>query len=180
MCSELQSHEAKVGTIAMGSPPEEAPKSWEKSWQDWFAKPESQSAKKGLDKIQRFNILPISGNAAIELCHIADVEPGTPEPELRQTLQRMRIEQLRSHVSGQLSELQWQVDDWEGNRRVGARRFGTGVQEFMESMDSFLSGFAGVVEVIRLADAQYGGGASAILALFFAVSECHSVDRASF
>lgn len=98
---------------------------------------------------------------------------GAPVLELRERLEGVSIKQLQHHVSQGLSRLGDQVENWESNRRLGSRRFAAGLQDFVESMDSFLSAFSGVVEVIILADAAQGAVAGAALAVFFAVSHSH-------
>ncbi|KAF7532265.1 hypothetical protein G7054_g8121 [Neopestalotiopsis clavispora] len=138
------------------------------SWKRFFLKPESQNARDILHKARSADVV-IPEVAVEELSRMVDSGPDSDQESLKKSLSEIEVDKIRSYAALYFKELQSEATAWQGKRRLGWRKFAATIEEFAEAADSFLAGFSGVVEVIKLADSQYGNAASSVLALLFAL-----------
>ncbi|KNG46999.1 paxneb protein superfamily [Stemphylium lycopersici] len=82
-------------------------------------------------------------------------------------LDGMSLEDVAAYASSQTKALHAAHTDLEKKRSKGLHNATSRTQSFITEFDRFLSAYSGVVNIVALADAQYGGVAGATLALLF-------------
>ena len=141
-------------------------------WRHWFASAEADDAKKQLLAAGPHNVPDFGQDAKMELAGIGKMGEGkqrATETELREYLGSLTIEDLQVHVAHQARLLETAEGQWDQKRNKGYRKTRTNVQRFISSFDRFLQGFAGVVEMAKMADNAYGGAATTVLSVFYTV-----------
>lgn len=150
-------------------------------WQTWFASPDAAAANQTLASTKA---IAAKGAATAKLGAKTESEllGGLARRRRRLLLNSKGVEDLYAALEGAtLDDLREYVaehatvnvveasEQWNRKRNVGWRRARTGFQRFAMSFDRFLSGFQGVVEIVKMADGQYGGMATQVLSILFAV-----------
>ncbi|RSL48176.1 hypothetical protein CEP51_015670 [Fusarium floridanum] len=151
----------------MESAGEGTQESWRQSWKAWFSGSEGSQARDVLGAVREYDMVGIPDEAAPELRRITKLECTTTDEDLRGRLESLTVHELRRYIAGEVSDLKDAETGWQKKRNAGPKKATTKIQEFVVAADSFLSSFAGVVEVVKLADNQYGSAATTILAIFF-------------
>ena len=95
-------------------------------------------------------------------------EPLTNEDVLDK-LESTPLDQLSAYVDSELGTTLDIKSIVEQKRAHGIRKVGAALQDFTLTFNDFLKAYAGVVEVVKAADAQYGNVAFAALSLLFVV-----------
>ncbi|KAK3321391.1 hypothetical protein B0T19DRAFT_478497 [Cercophora scortea] len=148
---------------------------WQQSWKDWFQTPKAEDAKTILEKGRKqcADQSAVTGPVATELRRVtanhgskASESPAT-ETDPPTDLEPLTLEQLRGYVSLDVSTLSNEAISWQEKRRTGWRKVTTGISQFVQDFDTFLSRFSGIVEIVNMADSQYGGAATLVLSVFF-------------
>jgi hypothetical protein len=95
------------------------------------------------------------------------------------SLNDMPLESLSQYVHAESLSLQGAKFDLEGKRRKGTHRIYAKTERFVTEFDRFLTAYSGIVNVLVSADSQYGGIATATLAMLFSVSlhSCVTISR---
>ena len=93
------------------------------------------------------------------------------------TLNEMSLETLSQYVRAETASLQGAKSDLDDKRTKGVHRAYARTEQFMVEFDRFLTVYSGVVNILSSADAQYGGVATAMLALLFAVRLLQAAER---
>jgi hypothetical protein len=141
-------------------------------WRHWFTSAEADDTKKQLLATDPQDVPEFGQDARLELASIGKQEGGKKrviETDLRGYLGSLTIEDLKVHVAQQAGLLETAEGHWDQKRNRGLRKTRTNVQRFISSFDRFLQGFSGVVEMARMADDCYGGAATTVLSVFYAV-----------
>jgi hypothetical protein len=94
---------------------------------------------------------------------------STDKGDLPALLSTMSLEELSAYVGDQKAELHATQADLIAKRSKGFHKISAKSQKFASEFDRFLNAYSGIVQVVMLVDAQYGGVACATLALLFAV-----------
>lgn len=149
---------------------------WERSWKEWFSTSKAKDAKNiletGRKQCEDQSVVPRP--VAAELRRVAKQGGKTTTAPVTDTgtpadLESLTLAQLRGYVSFDLSTLNNEELSWQEKRKTGWRKVTAGVTQFVQDFDTFLSRFSGVVEIVNMADSQYGGAATLVLSVFFAV-----------
>ncbi|KAL9024102.1 MAG: hypothetical protein Q9196_006758, partial [Gyalolechia fulgens] len=74
------------------------------------------------------------------------------------------------HAMQLLAHTNAQRRSWAAKRKKGTRKVGTATQAFLNSFSGFLESYSGIVELVKVADNQYGGLAYGTLSLFLSVA----------
>ncbi|KAL8907851.1 MAG: hypothetical protein Q9207_001175 [Kuettlingeria erythrocarpa] len=77
---------------------------------------------------------------------------------------------IAGHAMQSLAHANTQRMSWATKRTKGARKVGTATQAFLNSFSGFLESYSGIVELVKVADNQYGGLAYGTLSLFLSVA----------
>ncbi|KAF2198747.1 hypothetical protein GQ43DRAFT_421781 [Delitschia confertaspora ATCC 74209] len=92
-------------------------------------------------------------------------------------LEHMSLEDLTTYVKSEKARLNTVKNSLEEKRTKGLHKTSHKMAHFIQEFDRFLTGYAGIVNVIALADAQYGGVASVTLSLLFATVKMKIQDE---
>ncbi|EFX04141.1 hypothetical protein CMQ_1069 [Grosmannia clavigera kw1407] len=152
--------------------------SWKESWKDWVNNSaHSQEAKRILKETgPRVIMEGVSDFVAQEFQAMKGTKGARNGTDVQESLNSMTLEELREHVKGDIPRLDGGVEQWKANRQHGAKKISKKVVEFVDDFDSFLAGFSGIVEVVKLVDNQYGGTASAVLFIMFATVKAKALN----
>jgi hypothetical protein len=115
-----------------------------------------------------------------ELCrivHYAPTNQGTnscgkvrSQEELVQQLNEMPLEKLSSYVDAEAAAFERAKSGLAERRKSVVGRASRRTEKFVTEFGRFLSAYSGIVEIVGLADSQFGGVAATTLALLFSVS----------
>ncbi|KAH7398261.1 hypothetical protein BKA66DRAFT_605371 [Pyrenochaeta sp. MPI-SDFR-AT-0127] len=97
--------------------------------------------------------------------------------ELSNLLVTMPLEDLSTYINNQTSGLASAKAGLEEKRSQGFHKVSAKAQKFMLEFDRFLDAYSGIVNVVKLVDAQYGGVASATLAILFSTVKIKAKDE---
>lgn len=140
-------------------------------WRQLFLDPGCEDAKHILDSIITDDDLnDIPSYVEAEFSSTLGLRAIANEANTQRSLLSLSLSELIVHVEHQKKEMENGAQAWQKKRSHGWKRVGTGLQQFVVDFDSFLSGFSGVVEVVKAADNAYGGAATLALSVFFSVS----------
>lgn len=140
-------------------------------WRQFFLNPDCEDTKHILDSVITDDDLNgIPSYVEAEFSSTLRLRAIASEANKRRSLLSLSLGELIVHVEHQKKEMEDGAQAWQKERSRGWRRAGTGLQQFVVDFDSFLSGFSGVVEVVKAADNAYGGAATLALSVFFSVS----------
>ncbi|KAK0648188.1 hypothetical protein B0T16DRAFT_388472 [Cercophora newfieldiana] len=142
-------------------------------WRSWFATEEAKPTKTRLQTIEQIKPPDIAGLGQNTIRELASIKTSgkhqLTEANLSDYLGSLTLEDLQGHVAAEAKLLGDAHAEWDQKRNVGWRGVRTSAQEFTVTFDRFLSSFSGIVEVARMADDCYGGAATRIMSLFYAV-----------
>lgn len=96
------------------------------------------------------------------------------EPLTEDVLDQLSLEQLSAYIKDERERLENRVSTLDGKRSKGVHKAATSVKTFVLNFDGFLSGFSGVVDIVKRADEQFGGLATSTLSIFYAVSNARA------
>jgi hypothetical protein len=96
-------------------------------------------------------------------------ESQTDEISLAAALDSMSLDDLSAYVASELSSLDTAHKGLEKRRFRGLHKVTARTQKFMTEFDRFVNAYSGIVNIVAMADAQYGGVACATLAVLFSV-----------
>jgi hypothetical protein len=100
------------------------------------------------------------------------------ETVLQDFLNNSSLDELSAYVGSEAAALTTVKHGLETKRSAGAHRMAASTEKFIMEFDRFVGAYSGVVSIVSLADAQYGGVASATLSLLFAVRNTkHAVTQ---
>jgi hypothetical protein len=145
-------------------------------WKQWFASDAAAGARSTLKAGAEIGAPALNKQTSDEVKKILQVSDktsltqGTGNDDAWQHLLSLNLSDLRKCVATELEELRRNQSDLDRRRQHGWRKITTGFQDFVITFDKFLEGYSGVVEIVKEADARYGGAATAMLAVLFAVS----------
>ena len=141
-------------------------------WRAWFASPAADAAKQTLASTKEHGPPRIGAKTEAELVGgLAKRRKQLDGADLYAALESVTLDDLRGYVAEHATTaVTAAADEWDRKRTAGWRRTRTGFQRFAMTFDRFLAGFQGVVEIVKLADNQYGGAATQVLSILFAVS----------
>ncbi len=91
----------------------------------------------------------------------------TTKDELEEELKRHE-EAMEARRS--LEMVKHRKSSWNVRRQEGKGKFGRSLQGFLTTTSAFLQSYSGIVELVKVADNQYGGLAYGTLSLFLSVS----------
>ncbi|KAJ4301551.1 hypothetical protein N0V90_003644 [Kalmusia sp. IMI 367209] len=141
------------------------------------------------DEFMREKLSKTGGLGSQQLCRIVkakahdkDTKSNTKEQSqeaLIETLNAMPLESLSQYVRAESASLRTAKSDLDEKRTKGAHRAYVKTERFIVEFDRFLTAYSGIVNIIATADAQYGGIATATLALFFSAAQMKSKDEAA-
>ncbi|KAF1956038.1 hypothetical protein CC80DRAFT_594180 [Byssothecium circinans] len=97
--------------------------------------------------------------------------------DLAMRLNVMSFDELSAYVGNEVTMLKCSKSGLETRRTQGAHRYSAKMEKFVVEFDRFLSAYSGIVEIVKLADAQYGGIAAATLSLLFSAVTMKSKDE---
>lgn len=86
----------------------------------------------------------------------------------------MTLEDLLAYVSTQSAGLNSAQAALSRRRSKGAHKVSAKATKFMSEFERFLTAYSGIVNIVSLADAQYGGVACATFSLLFSVRLPHN------
>lgn len=89
--------------------------------------------------------------------------------DLSDLLSAMSLEDLSAYVSRQVAGVNSAQAGLTERRSKGIHKSSTKATKFVSEFDRFLTAYSGIVNIVTLADSQYGGVACATLALLFSV-----------
>lgn len=147
-------------------------------WGAWFESPDAEPAKRTLastkDVVVAGAASGIGGRTESELlgtlARRRKRRDGGDVEDLYAALEAASLEDLRAYVAEHATAAVGSAAaQWDRKRNAGWRRARTGFQRFAMTFDRFLAGFQGVVEIVKMADSQYGGAATQVLSILFAV-----------
>ena len=95
---------------------------------------------------------------------------------LIEMLNEMPLKALSQYVRAESASLRSAKFELDDKRTKGVHRAYVKTERFVVEFDRFLTAYSGIVNVVATADTQYGGIATATLALFFSVSTCTHVE----
>jgi hypothetical protein len=141
-------------------------------WRAWFASPDAAGAKAELEAARLLQPPGVTPDITVELLRISRSTKShlKPDPQLHSSLESLDIQDLQRHIAGQIPLLAGALGEWDDKRTRGWRKGRTKAQNFVISFDRFLKAFSGILEIAKLADEQYGGAATKIFSLLWAVS----------
>lgn len=141
-------------------------------WRAWFASPDAAGAKADLETARLLQTPGVTPDITVELSRISRSTKShlKPDGQLHGSLESLDIQDLQRHVAGQIPFLAQTLVEWDDKRNRGWRKSRTKAQNFVVSFDRFLKAFSGILEIAKLADEQYGGAATKIFSLLWAVS----------
>jgi hypothetical protein len=99
---------------------------------------------------------------------------------LIEVLNEMPIEQLSQYVQAESASLQSAKSNLDDKRTRGIRPAYVKTERFISEFDRLLTAYSGIVNIVASVDAQYGGIATATLAVLFTVSVVLLVYRKCF
>jgi len=146
-------------------------------WKAWFASEDAGLAKDRLLATKHFatNAYGVADIGQDTIAELSSIKPSgkhkLKEPELREYLGSLSLEDLQAHVSAHARLLGNSQCGWDQKRKTGWRKTRTDAQQFTMAFDRFLKAFSGVVEIAKMADECYGGAATKILSVFYAVGQ---------
>ncbi|KAJ2898398.1 hypothetical protein MKZ38_003950 [Zalerion maritima] len=148
-------------------------------WAHWFTSPDSletrttlaqgvsQAKLPKIDKISTqylANVLRIGTRGRLNPAETSDAE------DIEQFLQGMTLEELRTFINQQKSTVQGHQDNVIQGRKQGWKKGAATLQNFSTSFERFLTPYSGIVNIVQMADNQYGGAATACLTLLYTVA----------
>lgn len=95
------------------------------------------------------------------------------ESDLLQSLNAMPLHVLSTYVHKHAEDLGAAHTALEQKRSDGVRKTWSKTERFVVQFDRFLNAYSGILDIVKTADAQYGGVAGATLALLFSVGHHH-------
>lgn len=139
-------------------------------WKAWFGSAEAKEAKEILQEASRFQTPDLESNTVSELRVITSVRPTVATTDVYASLQALTLKDLEGYVEAETRRLEVAASEWERKRNTGWRKVRTNFQRFSMVFGRFIEGFSGVLEIVKIADNQYGGAATKILSILYAVS----------
>lgn len=141
-------------------------------WRAWFASSDAAGAKAELETARLLQTPGVTPDITVELSRISRSTKShlKPDEQLLRSLESLDIQDLQRHIAGQIPFLAGALVEWDDKRNRGWRKGRTKAQNFVVSFDRFLKAFSGILEIAKLADEQYGGAATKIFSLLWAVS----------
>ncbi len=99
----------------------------------------------------------------------------TEESDLLKSLNAMPIYVLSAYVHKHAEDLGAAHTSLDQKRSNGIHKAWSKTERFIVQFDRFLNNYSGILDIVTLADAQYGGVAGATLTLLFSVRHYHRV-----
>jgi len=91
------------------------------------------------------------------------------ESDLLQSLNAMPLDVLSNYVHKHAKDLGAAHTALDQKRSDGVRKAWSKTERFVMQFDRFLNAYSGILDIVKTADAQYGGVAGSTLALLFSV-----------
>ncbi|CAI6336221.1 unnamed protein product [Periconia digitata] len=155
----------------------------ESGWVQWFPQshtcPELQSAREVVGDSKEFlrtRLRKLGRKESVALTTIlshskrrGQVSPSKSRIGVFDALEELSLDELSSYVNDQVAMMKIADDHLESRRSKGLHRVATRAQSLTVAFDRFLKAYSGVVDIVNLADAQYGNVASSTLSLFYSM-----------
>ncbi|KAI4628387.1 hypothetical protein J4E80_002525 [Alternaria sp. BMP 0032] len=111
-------------------------------------------------------------NSVPEKCDATLTDPKK-ESDLLQSLNAMPLDVLSTYVHKHAEDLGVAHTALDQKRSDGVRKAWSKTERFVMQFDRFLNAYSGILDIVKTADAQYGGVAGSTLALLFSVGSHH-------
>jgi len=111
-------------------------------------------------------------NSVPEKCDATLTDPKK-ESDLLHSLNAMPLDVLSTYVRKHAEDLGAAHTALDQKRSDGVRKAWSKTERFVMQFDRFLNAYSGILDIVKTADAQYGGVAGSTLALLFSVGPHH-------